>query len=499
MKLYLSSVAAVVLRKVPQAPLRSLEPANTIMSFGTTEPSVNHKDHLEWSLGGLGELRVLNHVRLGFVESSVHNAQEVEDRLRKLNFVDFVETDESTLDLDEDVNDDSLKGSAESAPSRQLIWTDEEDDWCLKSINLAQAWLHTTGAAQRLMQVEFGIHEHPELQGQFWINRSEVQDGLDNDGNNYVDDISGINLNLGNGDIGVGGYQWHGTMVAGHMLARRDAYGVVGVAPDAKLVFCNVSDHLHEVALCVDYAVSSGVRALNGSFYVTGSSAAVWIRLLDTLQTHHILWVVASGNQGRELTDAEDLWPMRLKHPALFVVGAHDRHERKPYFSNYSSAKVQISAPGVGCRALSKPPAWYKYSNGSSVSAPLTTACVALMLSLKPDMPLGEVTSILQETARPWCSTCPQWSESGLLDCGAAVAKTKSLSCLEAGIDYYGNDLTRHRVGSTADCQQLCKLNRRCTCFTHKTTPTWSWNCWLKFSDGGRVTKANVVSGPKVC
>ncbi|KAH0486445.1 MAG: uncharacterized protein KVP18_001613 [Porospora cf. gigantea A] len=445
MKLYLSSVAAVVLRQVPP-PLRSLEPANTVISFGTTGPSVNYKKHLEWSLGGLGEVRVLNHVGLGFVEAPANDADELEGRLRKLDFVDFVETEQSILDLDNNVNDDSLEGSVESTPSRQLIWTDEEDDWCLKSINLAQAWFYTRGASQRVMQVEFGIHEHPELQGQFWINKREVQDGLDNDGNHYVDDISGINLNLGNGDIGVGGYQWHGTMVAGHMLARQDAYGVVGVAPDAKLVFCNISDRLHEVALCVDYAVSSGVRVLNGSFYVTGSSAAVWIRLLDALQAHNILWVVASGNQGRELTDAEDLWPMRLKHPALFVVGAHDRHERKPYFSNYSSAKVQISAPGVGCRALSKPPAWYKYSNGSSVSAPLTTACVALMLSLKPDMPLGEVTSILQETARPWCSTCPQWSESGLLDCGAAVAKTKSLSCLEAGIDYYGNDLTRHRV-----------------------------------------------------
>ena len=80
-------------------------------------------------------------------------------------------------------------------------------------------------------------------------------------------------------------------------------------------------------------------------------------------------------------------------------------------------------------------------------------------------------------------------------------------TCLEDNIDLYGNDInsdpTDENYGSGAgrrassnECQQLCRLTKRCAFFTYKLS---SRLCWLKTTDSGRRSQKGAISGPKVC
>ena len=88
---------------------------------------------------------------------------------------------------------------------------------------------------------------HPDLQDNIWTNTGETNctDGIDNDGNGYIDDCHGWDMG-GNGN-GVGdndpvGSIFHGTHVAGIIAAEKNGTGAVGVAPDAKIMPLKIFD-----------------------------------------------------------------------------------------------------------------------------------------------------------------------------------------------------------------------------------------------------------------
>ena len=70
-----------------------------------------------------------------------------------------------------------------------------------------------------------------------WVNTAEIAgDGIDNDGNGYIDDIYGINAITDSGDPMDD--QGHGTHVSGTIGASgNDAIGVVGVNHEVSIVW----------------------------------------------------------------------------------------------------------------------------------------------------------------------------------------------------------------------------------------------------------------------
>ena len=84
--------------------------------------------------------------------------------------------------------------------------------------------------------VDTGIDPaHPDLAGNLWTNPDEVPgNGVDDDGDGYVDDAHGANVLAGNGAIqdGFG----HGTSMSGAAAAAANTVGVTGVAPGAKIM-----------------------------------------------------------------------------------------------------------------------------------------------------------------------------------------------------------------------------------------------------------------------
>jgi hypothetical protein len=89
--------------------------------------------------------------------------------------------------------------------------------------------------------IDEGIQlDHPDLAGQVWTNPHDPADGVDNDGNGYVDDVHGWDFDGDDNTIYDGGTKGnlddHGMHVSGTIAAKADASGVVGVNWDVTLI-----------------------------------------------------------------------------------------------------------------------------------------------------------------------------------------------------------------------------------------------------------------------
>ena len=105
-----------------------------------------------------------------------------------------------------------------------------------EDIGAARAWEFTTGNPEVIVAVvDEGVkYSHPDLVANMWVNPGEIADnGKDDDGNGYVDDIYGINAvqNTANITWAKTGDTGHGTHVAGTVAAvNNNGLGVCGVA-----------------------------------------------------------------------------------------------------------------------------------------------------------------------------------------------------------------------------------------------------------------------------
>ena len=99
-------------------------------------------------------------------------------------------------------------------------------------LNLPAAWALSQGAGVVVAVIDSGTRlEHPDLAPNVWTNFGEVPgNGVDDDGNGYVDDVHGVDLTTTGAAQDLSDGNGHGTHVAGIIAAAANGRGVVGVA-----------------------------------------------------------------------------------------------------------------------------------------------------------------------------------------------------------------------------------------------------------------------------
>ena len=287
-----------------------------------------------------------------------------------------------------------------------------------------EAWAagHTGSADVYVGVIDEGIQfDHPDLAGQVWTNAFDASDGVDNDGNGYVDDIHGWDFANDDNTVYDGGTQGklddHGTHVSGTIGARANGLGVVGVNWNVTLIsgkFLGRSGGTTANAIkAVDYFTALKVQkglnivALNNSWGGGGFSQA----LLDAIvraAMQNILFIAAAGNGGRDgvgdNNDTTASYPSNYNttaaagYDSVIAVAAITSSGAKSSFSNYGATTVDIGAPGSGVYSTTAYGTYSSYS-GTSMATPHVTGAAALYASTHPGATALQIKNAILSSA----------------------------------------------------------------------------------------------------
>jgi subtilisin family serine protease len=234
-------------------------------------------------------------------------------------------------------------------------------------IHALEAWDITTGSPNVIIAVvDAGIaYDHPDLASNMWTNPGETpNDGIDNDGNGFVDDYYGYDFINDDGDP-MEVMESHGTGLSGTIAAvGNNSLGVTGVMHTAKLMALKAGTFVAgqsgvTTATLIpagNYAISKGARVINASFgRLGGPCSAAEYSILSALNAAGVIVVAAAGNQTTD-TDTVPFYPAHYSVatacgpalPNVIAVAATDMSDNLASFSNFGAASVQIAAPGFG-------------------------------------------------------------------------------------------------------------------------------------------------------
>jgi subtilisin family serine protease len=328
-------------------------------------------------------------------------------------------------------------------------------------IDAVEAWDVTPGSASVVVGVvDSGVdYTHPDLAANIWTNPFETAgNGIDDDGNGYVDDVHGMNALTGSGDpMDDNG---HGTHAAGTIAAvGNNGVGVTGVAWNAqimalKFLAADGSGSTADAIECLNYAASMrqkgvNIRLTSNSWGGGGYEQALKAAVANT-GAAGMLFVAAAGNGGDDGVgddnDAVASYPSNYDLPNVVSVAATDRNDALARFSNYGAATVDLAAPGVDI-ASTVPGATYGLMSGTSMATPHVSGVAALAWSRKPGANPAEVRGALLGGVDKVPSLAGKVATGGRLN---ALGTLNALGNSLSGVAYNDADGDGSRGGAEA-------------------------------------------------
>jgi len=266
-----------------------------------------------------------------------------------------------------------------------------------------EAWDITTGRSDVVIAViDTGIDaSHPDLARKLFTNPGEIpNNGVDDDRNGFVDDVSGWDFIRRDPDPD--DENGHGTWMSSLAAAEtNNALDIAGVSWESRLLPLKAGNErggftVSTIIQAVTYAVTMapfGVRVINMSFGGSGTSVGLE-RALAAANDAHIIAIAAAGNDGQN-NDVTSHLPSYLttRLDNVVAVAATDRFNQLASFSNYGRLNVDVGAPGVGILGLTTRNTSAELGrsegtiigNGTSQATALVSGIAALIYSAYPE------------------------------------------------------------------------------------------------------------------
>jgi subtilisin family serine protease len=312
----------------------------------------------------------------------------------------------------------------------------------------AEVWAqgNTGSSSVAVGIVDEGIdYNHPDLAANIWTNPDEVpNDGIDNDGDGYVDDIHGWDFANNDNTIFDGtpsnNVDHHGTHVAGTIAAAGgNGQGVAGVTWSTKLISAKFlgpnGGYLSDAVKALDYLTT--LKTIDGVNIVASNNSWGGGGFSSTLQSAitraanaGILFIAAAGNGGNDgIGDNNDTvanYPSNYDttsgagYDSVVAVAAIDSSGRLASFSNYGATTVDLGAPGVNVLST-LPFNTYGYYSGTSMATPHVTGTVALYAASHPGATAASIRDAVLNAARntPTSSLAGKTATGGRLNASA--------------------------------------------------------------------------------
>jgi subtilisin family serine protease len=298
------------------------------------------------------------------------------------------------------------------------------------------AWDTTTGSSAVVVAIiDTGVrYTHEDLSANMWRNPGEIPgNGIDDDGNGYVDDVYGIDTV--NKDSDPNDDFNHGTHVAGIVGAvGNNALGVAGVNWNVRLMALKMFDQSGNgtsatAIAAFQYVIMMkrrgvNVRVTNNSWGGAPEAPAFDQALksaFDAAAAADILNVCAAGN-GNSNNDTTLFYPASYDSPNIVAVAASDESDNRAGFSNYGATLVDLAAPGVNIFSTMRfSDTSYGNLSGTSMASPMVAGAAALVAA--HDSSLSALS--LKATLLNSVDVLPQWS--GLVLTGGRLNVARAL------------------------------------------------------------------------
>jgi len=307
----------------------------------------------------------------------------------------------------------------------------------------AEVWTagHIGSEDVYVVVIDTGVQvTHPDLAANIWTNPFDPIDGVDNDGNGFVDDVHGWDFFYDDSSVYDGLDDDHGTHVAGTIGGvGGNGAGVVGVNWDVTMItakFLGPNGGSTSTAVrAVDYATDLKNRhglnivATSNSWGGGGASTS----LLDAIERGGdagILFVAAAGNSNvdadssphypssyacdRTASGAARGWDCVISVASITSSGARSS------FSNYGVTSVDLGAPGSSIHSTLPENTYGSYS-GTSMATPHVSGAIALCASINQGQTAQDLLLATLANVAPTSSMVGRTVTGGRLDLSAMV------------------------------------------------------------------------------
>ena len=311
-------------------------------------------------------------------------------------------------------------------------------------IDAVEAWNQTTGSGNIIVAViDSGInYNHPDLAANMFRNEADCNNnGIDNDGNGYIDDCYGIDTH--NDDSNPMDDNNHGTHVAGTIGARgnNDA-GVTGVNWNIKIMACKFvnssgSGTTESAIDCLEYVKTMKDRGFNiiatSNSWGGGEFSQALSDAIDVQRQRGILFITAAGNGnffGAGINnDSAPFYPCTHYVSNVICVAATTRTDARSGFSNYGRRTVHIGAPGSDILSTTRN-GGYGFSSGTSMATPHVSGVAALLKAQDPNRDWRAIKNLILAGGDDISSmastiTGKRLNANGAMTCSNKVVQTR--------------------------------------------------------------------------
>jgi subtilisin family serine protease len=296
-------------------------------------------------------------------------------------------------------------------------------------IDAPEAWTVTKGSAEIVVGViDTGLDlTHPDLLGNLWFNPGESgdgkeSDGIDNDGNGYIDDVHGWNFVTQTAspqdDNG------HGTHTGGTVGAvGGNGIGVTGVCQTVslmglKFLSATGSGTTSDAVEAIRYATQMGVMLTSNSWGGAGFSQAL-LEVIEEANAAGVGFVAAAGNSGLN-NDLYPEYPGSFQVANLISVAATDHADQLVWFSNFGQTTVHLAAAGLQTLSTGVGGS-YVLNSGTSMAAPQVAGAAALLKAANPGLSFQQIKAMLLEQVDPHPTLAGKTVTGGRLNVAKAM------------------------------------------------------------------------------
>lgn len=293
---------------------------------------------------------------------------------------------------------DSKSSAVKNEPSALFNDPAIKQAWGLKKSDAGRAWSVTQGDKKVIVAViDTGIDVlHEDLKNNLWTNsgetgldakgRDKATNGIDDDGNGFIDDVYGWNFVSKNNRLDDN--HGHGTHIAGIIGAEAgNKKGISGISPQVSLMVLKYydpkvpnTDNLKNTIESIKYAVKMGAHIINYSGGGTEFSQEEHDAVAEA-EKKGILFVAAAGNE-KSNSDKNHYYPADYKLKNIISVTAIDPTTEVLSSSNYGVETVDIAAPGQNILSC-LPNSTYGLMTGTSQATAFVTGAAVLVMAHK--------------------------------------------------------------------------------------------------------------------